>query len=96
MELKRRGFDIYYYKTSNNLEVDFIVSQNNAITELIQVSKSIKDEKTLSREISPFKKTIDELKLSSDIKCMIISEDNSSKNGDIDIINIQEFLLVIR
>ncbi|MEA3353950.1 MAG: ATP-binding protein [Campylobacterota bacterium] len=93
LELKRRAYDIYYYKTSNELECDFVVSQNNVIVQLIQVSKSIKDKKTLDRETAPFTKTIDELKLQSDINCTIITEDNSSKKDNIDIINIQEFLL---
>ncbi|MDY0215174.1 MAG: ATP-binding protein [Bacilli bacterium] len=94
LELKRRGFELYYYKTSNDLECDFVVSFDNAIVELLQVSKSVKDEKTLTREIAPFAKTIDELKLSSDIKCTIITEDNSSEIDGIEILNIQEFLIL--
>lgn len=94
LELKRRGYEVHYYKTSNNLEIDFLVSFNNTIVELIQVSKSIKEEKTLTREVTPFTKTIDELKLQKDIKCTIITEDNSSTKENIEILNIKEFLLI--
>ncbi|MGD9553369.1 MAG: ATP-binding protein [Arcobacteraceae bacterium] len=93
LELKRRGYELHYYKTSNDQEIDFVVSFDNAIVELIQVSKSIKDKKTLSREIAPFEKAIDELKLQKDIKCTLITEDNSSQKENIEILNIQEFLL---
>lgn len=95
LELKRRGFELHYYKTSNDLECDFIVSFDNAIVELVQVSKSVKDEKTLTREIAPFAKTIEELKLATDIKCTIVTEDNSGKIDSIEILNIQEFLIKI-
>ena len=94
LELKRRGYDMHYYKTSNDLEIDFVVSYDNSIVELIQVSKSLKDVKTLSREIAPFLKTIDELKLKNTIKCIIITEDNSSMYENIKILNIKEFLLM--
>ncbi len=93
LELKRRGYDIYYYKTANNLEIDFIIFKNNTPKALIQVSKSLKDAKTLQREIAPFEKTIKELKLDTKIKQTIITEDGSSKIGDVEILNIYEFLL---
>lgn len=92
LELKRRGYEVHYYKTSNDLEIDFVVSSNNTIVELIQVSKSVKDKKTQKREVTPFPKTIEELKLSNDIKCTIISEDNSTTIDTVEVVNIQEFL----
>lgn len=93
LELKRRGYDIYYFKTSNNLEIDFLVSRDNNIVELIQVSKSLKDKKTFNREIAPFSKTINELKLADTTKCIIITEDSSSIYENIEILNIKEFLM---
>ncbi len=93
LELKRKGYDIFYYKTANDLEIDFIISENNSIKGLIQVSKSIKDKKTLAREIASFEKTIKELKLDTQTRCIIITEDNSSKIDGLEILNIQEFLL---
>ncbi len=93
LELKRRGYDIFYYKSANDLEIDFIISKNNTIKALVQVSKSIKDKKTLQREIAPFEKTIQELKLDLHVKRMVITEDNSSDIDGIEVVNIQEFLL---
>ena len=93
LELKRRGYELYYYKTSNDLEIDFVVSDGTLIVELLQVTKSLKNEKTLKREIAPFEKAIEELQLSKDTKCTIITEDKSSKVENINVININEFLL---
>lgn len=97
LELKRRGYKIYYYKTSNDLECDFIVEKENKIKILIQVTKSLKDEKTKKRELASFSKMIDELNL-KDIELLVITEDKSSKvvidNTDIKIINILEWLVI--
>ena len=99
LELLRRGYKVYYYKTSNHLECDFVVEHNNTIVQLIQVTKSLKDEKTKKRELRAFKKTIEELKLDNDIKCLVISEDKNSTlkfdNINIDNINIIEWLLYL-
>ena len=96
LELIRKGFDIYYYKTQNSLEVDFVVVKNNQIIELIQVSKSLENDKTKSRELAVFQKTIDELNLEN-VKCTILTEDKSSKIIDdkleIRVKNILEWLI---
>ena len=63
LELIRRGYTVYYYKTTNNLECDFIIESENKIIQIIQVTTSLKDEKTKKRELRVFSKTIDELKL---------------------------------
>lgn len=98
LELLRRGYKVYYYKTSNNLECDFIVESKNQIVKLIQVTTSLKDEKTKKRELRAFSKTIDELKLKN-VETILIYEENSSNishNGlTIKAINIQEWLLDI-
>ncbi len=54
LELLRRGYHVFYYKTSDNLEIDFVVEKNNRILQLIQVTKSLKDEKTRKRELRAF------------------------------------------
>ena len=95
LELLRRGFEIYYYKTQNGLEIDFVVVKNNKIEKLIQVSKSLENDKTKKRELEVFKKTVDELNL-IDVKSIIISEDKSSKflynKQEIEVKNILEWL----
>ena len=96
LELMRRDYKIYYYKTSNNWECDFIVEKNNAIVELIQVITSLKDEVTKKRELRPFSKVIQELNL-KDVKCTVICEDNEINETyddiEINIINIKKWLL---
>ena len=96
LELLRRGYKVYYYKTLNDLECDFLIEKNNTIAQLIQVSSSIENIKTLKREIAPFKKIISELKL-KDIQCIVITEDNSKiinqDNLEISVVNIKEFLI---
>jgi len=92
LELLRRGFKLYYYKTDNDLEIDFIVEKDRKIVELIQVSKSLKESKTLKRELLPFEKTCQELQL-NDVRRLVITEDNSHAIEDIEVINIKEWLL---
>ncbi len=93
LELLRRGYKVYYYKTSSNQEIDFVLELENKIVELIQVSKTLENEKTKKREMDVFSKTIEELKL-FDVKCTVISEDKSAKMDDtINMINILEWLL---
>jgi predicted AAA+ superfamily ATPase len=93
LELKKRGYDIFYYKASNELEIDFVISDGTFIIELIQVSKSLKDKITLKREIAPFAKIIEELQLSNETKCTIVTEEKSKQIENINIVNINEFLL---
>lgn len=94
LELLRRGYKVYYYKTSSNQEIDFLLELDNKIVELIQVAKSIDNETTKKRELDPLSKTIEELHL-EDVKCTIISEDKSTKISDaVRAVNILEWLIV--
>ena len=97
LELLKRGFDIYYYKTASNQEIDFVIVKDNAIIELIQVSKTLEDEKTQKRELEVFSKAIDELNL-KDVKCTVITEDKNKKLTDaslkIEVLNIFEWLII--
>lgn len=93
LELLRRGYHVFYYKTSDNLEIDFVVEKNNRIVQLIQVTKSIEDEKTRKRELRSFQKTKNELHL-DDVNCIVISEDRTkSLEEGIVLINVKEWLL---
>jgi len=96
LELLRRGYKVYYYKTSNGLECDFVIEEENRITQLIQVTSSLKDERTKKRELRVFSKTIEDLKLKN-IKTIVIHEDNTSdiiyENLEIKTINIKEWLI---
>lgn len=51
LELKRLGNELFYYKTKNGQEVDFICRKGRKVIDLIQVAKELRDEKTRSREL---------------------------------------------
>lgn len=93
IELKRRNKEIYYYKTSNNLEVDFLIKDGQK-KELIQVAYDILNEKTRKREIKSLLAAMNELKI---IKGIILTYDNEEtlkiENKEIKIIPVYKWLL---
>jgi predicted AAA+ superfamily ATPase len=58
LELKRRNSQIWIGK-ADKLEVDFVVRDKNGYTKYIQVAYTVKEQKTLERELSPFAKIPD-------------------------------------
>ncbi len=76
IELKRRNKEIFYWKSKQQYEVDFIIKDCLRIKELIQVCYNIKDEETKRREIRSLLKAMNEFKLK---KGTIITEDYSEK-----------------
>ena len=52
LELKRRNYQVWIGKT-NNLEVDFVVRNNEGFTQYIQVSQTALNKTTLERELAP-------------------------------------------
>ncbi len=96
LELQRRGYKVYYYKTNNGWECDFLIEKDQKIEALIQVTLSLKEEKTKKRELRVFSKTMEELNLEN-VNCMVISEDTSKlevyDGVEIEIINVIEWLL---
>lgn len=57
--LQRKYSEIYYYKTTNNKEVDFFINKEQ-IKALIQVSYSIENTETREREIKSLLKAMEE------------------------------------
>ena len=57
LELKRRGYEIYVGKADSQ-EVDFVVSNKDGLR-YIQVSLTVRDEKTLRRELKPLEEIKD-------------------------------------
>ena len=57
LELKRKGYQIYIGKY-DDLEVDFVLKNNDGI-KYVQVALSVRDEKTLARELNVLKKIKD-------------------------------------
>jgi len=58
LELLRRGYEVYVGKSEEDKEVDFI-AKNEYGTEYYQVSYTVRDEKTLERELSSLDKIND-------------------------------------
>lgn len=65
MELRRRGYDeeksLFYYRSRNDKEVDFITRCGTHVEQLIQVSYDISNERTLKRELSALAECAGEL-----------------------------------
>jgi len=58
LELRRRNYNIWIGK-ADSLEVDFVVRDEKGYTKYIQVAYTVKEEKTLERELAPFMKISD-------------------------------------
>jgi predicted AAA+ superfamily ATPase len=58
LELRRRGYTVRIGKAERGAEVDFVATRNKK-TEYYQVSASVLDENTLSRELAPFRQIKD-------------------------------------
>ncbi len=98
LELKRRYSEIYYFKTSQGYEVDFLLKEYEQITHLLQVSQTLEDDKTKKRELRALVKAYDELKHVDSIRLWLLTMDESSieqiDGKEIEIINILEWLLL--
>lgn len=94
VELKRRYGDIYYYKTTNNLEVDFLVKEGKNKFSLYQVSESLNNAKVRQREISSLVSSMNELKINN---AFILTEDSEEriqeKNKAITVTPVYKWLL---
>lgn len=93
LELRRRYKDIYYYKTEDNLEVDFLVREGSKIVLLIQVTESLNDPKTREREYKALTKAMKELHAE---KGLILTQEEESANPEfpeIDVNAIYKWLL---
>ena len=72
LELRRLGLETYYFKTKNNLVVDF-VAKKQLLLSLIQVAWQVKDLETLEREQKALIQGLNELNLKHGI---IITEND--------------------
>ena len=80
LELKRKEFDIYYYRTSKS-ECDFLVFDKNTISDVIQVTFDMSDENTKSREIKGLIEACKNFDLKSGTIITFDSEDELIENG---------------
>lgn len=92
LELTRRYEAIYYYKTKEGYEVDFLIKAHEKIVALIQVSLTLSDEKTKKRELRALKKT--QAELGCDCDLIVLTMDRSDETEGVRILNVLEWLLL--
>lgn len=92
IELRRRGIDCWYYKTKNNLEVDFLWFADTP--QLVQVCYDLTDPLTFRRETSALETAMKELQIkNSYILSYNKREEVKTSSGIIKIIPVYEWLL---
>ena len=95
IELKRRQKEFYFYKTSKNLEIDFLYNENEQF-HLIQVSYGLGDLKTREREIKAIVDTATELPRTKNLILTYDEEDSILDNNvEITILPVWKWLLGI-
>ena len=97
LELLKQGYDLkrhelFYYKSRNDREVDFVCRKGVSIEQLIQVSYDISSPKTRKRELDSLIECAEELKVE---KLLIITWDQDEvleKNGyTIEVISVKNW-----
>jgi predicted AAA+ superfamily ATPase len=96
LEIKRRNEQVYYWKSNDGYEVDFVIRSGQKIAELIQVSWNVGDEAVQKREERALWHAMEELEVDSGI---ILTEDyerSLEKNGKfIKYVPIWKWLMAI-
>lgn len=87
LELLRRGYKIWTGKYNNN-EIDFVAQNEHGVTEYYQVAYTAKEESTLQRELSPFKKLNDNYR-----KVLLTTDEMEFNNEGTEILNVEKWLL---
>lgn len=85
VELRRLGYNedktLFYYRSRNNKEVDFVTRKGTHVEQLIQVSYDISNSRTLKREISALIECAEELHCENLLLITFDKEDNIEHNG---------------
>lgn len=93
LELKRRGLEVFYYRTKSGAEVDFLIRDNNGLR-LIQVCHDLTNIETASRETKALAQGMKELGLNTGlILTHAEKKDEPSVSGSIAIRPAWEWLL---
>lgn len=91
----RPNLELFYYKTRNNKEIDFLIKQSTAVKELVQVCYDISQSEVREREIKALIEAKEELHAE---KLTILTWDEKrqiNRNGnEIDFIPLWEWLTV--
>jgi uncharacterized protein len=94
LHLRRHSDEIYYYRTAGRHEVDFVWIDKEYNKNLVQVSLSMENSKTRSREITSLLSAMKELGLGTG-KIITLDEEKILKEGDktVEIIPAWKYLL---
>ena len=94
LELKRRGYDLYYWRNPQGEEVDFVVMENEKVTQLIQVSYDISFTENRERELRALKKGMKHFDLNKGLILTASHEESIiEENVEIDVLPITRWLL---
>lgn len=88
LELKRRGHDVYFHK--ENKECDFVIKENNQITNAIQVTTQLDSPETEKRELDGLQEAMSSYHLTTGL---ILTENTEELRGNISIVPIWKWLL---
>ncbi|HPI39958.1 MAG TPA: ATP-binding protein [Pseudobdellovibrionaceae bacterium] len=93
LELKKRGKQLYYHK--DKFECDFVVTENYTPTELIQVTESMKEQKTKERELAGLRDAMSQFKLSKGL-IITLNEEGILKfpEGTIKVVSAWKYFLL--
>ncbi|MGA1867154.1 MAG: ATP-binding protein [bacterium] len=94
IELIRRGYELYYWRNTKGMEVDFVIFENGRVKQLIQVCYDISLIDTREREICALKKGMKHFRLKKGI-ILTNNQEESLKEQDcvISVIPISKWLL---
>ena len=94
VELKRRGYDLFYWKNLKGEEVDFVIVENETVSQLIQVSYNMSLEDTKEREIRALKKGMQKFGLDKGTILTLNREETIKENDfEIDVCPVSKWLL---
>jgi hypothetical protein len=96
VELIRRGYEpgntLFYYRTRNDKEIDFVTRRGTKVEQLIQVCFDMTSEKTRRRELDALVETAEELHCDNLLVITNDSEEETTwKNRNIRILPIIKF-----
>jgi predicted AAA+ superfamily ATPase len=77
----RPGLELFYYRTRNDREIDFVCREGHNVTQLIQVCYDISNPKTLKREIASLLEASSELACKNLLLITWNKEEVIEKNG---------------
>jgi len=94
VELKRRGYKLFYWKNLKGEEVDFVIIENEAVSQLLQVCYNMTLEDTRQREIRALKKGMQHFGLEQGTILTLNQEETINENDfEITVIPVSKWLL---